>query len=241
MKLSRFHLFAVVLLVLAGFAAAQSAEDVIEKYLQASGGRDALSGIQTRIMKGTFAMPDMGMYAPIQIYTQAPDKSLTYIEIPGMGSASNGVNGEVAWEVNPMVGARVLRGPDRVDALLQARIEPLLEWKKLFAKAELAGEETVAGKKCWKLVMTAHEGSPTTQYIDQESGLIARVDGVRDGQSVSTSFSDYKPVGGVQVPHKMVMMSPQFNFEMTFESVEHNVPIPPEKFALPSSVQSQVQ
>lgn len=222
-------------------AFAQTADEVIEKYLTATGGRGALEKIQTRVMKGTFAMPDMGMYAPMEMWVQDPDKVFTTIEIAGMGSASSGVNGDVAWEINPMVGARVLQGADRANALVQARIEPLLHWRDLFQKVELAGEELVNGKKCWKLVLTPKEGTPSTQYFDQETGLVVRIDSIRDGQSITTSFSDYRPVDGIQVPHKIGMSSPQFGFEMTIESVQHNVAIPPEKFELPSEIKAQVK
>lgn len=230
----------LLILIVGSFALAQTADEVIEKYLAASGGRDALSKMQSRIMKGTFAMPDMGMYAPMEMYTQSPDKSFSYIEIAGMGSASNGVNGEVAWEINPMVGARILLGPERGAALLQARIEPMLDWKKLYSSAELAGEDTVNGKKVWKLVLTSNEGAVTTHFMDQETGLVTKVETVREGQTMSTTLSDYREVDGIKIPHKVNMSSPQFAFEITIDSVQHNVPIPPEKFELPAEIKAQL-
>ncbi len=230
-----------VLLAAWTVVSAQTVDEIIEKSLAALGGRAALEKVHSRVMKGTFALPDMGMYAPMEMYSQEPDKVFTWIEIAGMGAATSGVNGNVAWEINPMVGARVLQGPERANALVQARIEPLLHWKELFQSAELAGVEAVNGKNCWKLVLTPKDGIATTHYVDQESGLVVRIDGTRDGQAFTTSFSDYRPVDGIQVPHKVTMSSPQFGFEMTFELVQHNVPIPPEKFELPPEIKAQVQ
>ena len=88
--------------------AAEDADSVINRYLEAMGGQAALAKVQSRVLKGTFSMPDMGMSGNMEVYTQEPDKYRANVEFGGMGSSSNGVNGEVAWDLNPMVGPRIL-------------------------------------------------------------------------------------------------------------------------------------
>ncbi len=216
------------------------AERVIEDYLRAVGGRSSLEAVQSRVIRGSFAMPDMGIYAPIEIFVKPPDKALVSIDIAEVGGASNGVNGEVVWEINPMVGPRLLRGGDRLAGLRQAEIDPVLNWKTHFTKVEATGSEEVRGRTCENLVLHPPEGDPITACFDAETHLLTRIRGVRDGQTVDTYMSDYRPVEGILMPHKSEMITPQFTMEFEIESVEINVDIPDETFALPPSVASLV-
>ena len=225
-------------LVVAGQTTEGEAERIIEDYLRAVGGRSALEAVGSRVIKGTFAMPDMGMYAPIEIHVRPPDMALVSIDIAEVGGASNGVNGDVVWEINPMAGPRVLRGGDRLAGLRQAEVDPLLNWRKHFTGVESAGSEQVRGRTCEKLVLHPPEGDPITAYFDAETHLLTRMRGMRDGQPVDTYLSDYRPAGGVLMPHKSEMVMTQFAMQFTIEEVEVNVDIPDDVFALPPSIAS---
>jgi hypothetical protein len=221
--------------------AAEDADSVINRYLEAMGGQAALAKIQSRVLKGTFSMPDMGMSGNMEVYTQEPDKYRANVEFGGMGSSSNGVNGDVAWDLNPMVGPRILEGAERRARLRQAVIDPLMDWKQFFAKAEVAGEGTVEGKPCTKLVLSDAEGLATSMYFDKETNLLSRLEVVIDGQTVQTDLSNYRKVGEVMVAHKMHISLPQFSFDIDATSVEDNTAIPAEKFEIPPDVKALIK
>jgi hypothetical protein len=76
-------------------------DQVLEKYITAAGGREAMEKVTSRVSTGTFEIPDMGLTGPVTISEKAPNKSLTVIELGGMGQVRDGSDGTVAWEEAP--------------------------------------------------------------------------------------------------------------------------------------------
>ncbi len=221
--------------------AADDADAVINRYFEAVGGKAALAKIHSRVMKGSFNMPAMGMTAKMEIYIQTPDKYLSFIDFEGMSPAYSGVNGDTAWEINPMSGPRVFSGAEKMANLRRAQIDPLLNWKKDYSKAELGEDGQIQGKPCTKLLLTDADGSTTTLYFDKETGLISRREDSVAGQSVQSDISDYRKVGNVLVPSKLNVSTAQFGFEVTLDSIEDNVAIPADKFDLPPDIKALIK
>jgi hypothetical protein len=71
-------------------AAAQTADEIVEKHLAAIGGRAALSKLTSRMMAGTIAIstPAGEFSGPIEIWNQAPNKVRTLINLDLPQSAS---------------------------------------------------------------------------------------------------------------------------------------------------------
>src|SRR5947207_8044311 len=68
------------------FAAAQTADDIIEKDLAALGGRTALSNLRSRSMKGTVTGSG-GLTGPVAILNEVPNMSRTLVQfdLSGLG------------------------------------------------------------------------------------------------------------------------------------------------------------
>jgi hypothetical protein len=225
------------LLFSAKLVAQDTVDQVVDRYLKATGGREKISGIRTQVAKGEFSMPDMGMYAPIELYIEKPNKLLMMIDIVEVGGVSNGVNGDTAWEINPMTGPRILEGGEKSAALRNAQIDPLLNWEENFINAEISGEETIGDENCVKAVFTPSVGEPWELFFSKETGLIVKSIS-NDGQYMEATFGDYRDVDGVIFPFLIQMVGPQFSFEMKFESIEVNVDIPPKTFEIPPEIKS---
>ena len=99
-------------------------QKIIARYIEASGGEDAIRAHTSMTIKGGFEMPAMGMSGDTTTYAMAPDKTLAMITLPGMGEIVNGTNGDVAWAEDPMQGPRVLDG----DMLADARRASMRNW-----------------------------------------------------------------------------------------------------------------
>ena len=221
--------------------AGEDADTVINRYLEAMGGRAKLEQLHSRVLKARFDMPDMGISASMEEYLTEPDMYLSRTNFTDFPAALRGVNGNIAWEINPMAGPRVVTGAERSAYLRNARIEPLLNWKQNFAQAEVGEDATVEGQACTKLVLTDADGGRVSFFIDKGTNLIARMEQTLGGQSVQANFSDYRTIDGVKVPFKMNMLAGQFGFAVTVDSVEFNTEIGPEKFELPAEIKSLVQ
>src|SRR5437879_3173720 len=83
-------------------ASLPTVEQVLDKYVQAMGGKDALDKVTTRVMKGSIELPatgDAGSIVPgtIEIYMKAPNKRMLIVNIPGNGTDRRGYNGKDGW------------------------------------------------------------------------------------------------------------------------------------------------
>lgn len=237
--LARMTPVATVLFVCLSIVFPQSADEVIEKYLAAIGGRAAIEKLQNRSMKASFSMPDMGVQTEMVFYVQPPDKTYSELDVPGFGMVTSGMNGDVAWSDNPMTGPRLLSGSEKEAALRQSSMDILVDWKRFFAEAELTGTEVVAGKNCQKVAFKSQSGSTVSLFFDGESGLMVRAVDTREGEVFITDFSDYQTVDGVKLPFSIRTSTPQFDFNMEITEVKHNIDIPDQRFALPAEIQRQ--
>lgn len=230
----------VLLLCMTGYGADDGAEKILDRYADAIGGKARLEQVKSTVIKGTFSLPDMGMYAAMESYTVTPDKSFLKIDLGDFGTATNGVNGDVVWDINPMTGPRILTGGERLARLRQVQVDAFANWKENFTKVEAAGKETINGAECSKVILTPSEGDPMTCCFSDETGLLVKAVGTQNGQTIETSMKNYKEVDGIKIAHLVEMFTPQMSFTIEFETVEQNVDIPDEKFALPAEIQSLV-
>ncbi|MEX2015303.1 MAG: hypothetical protein WD873_01615, partial [Candidatus Hydrogenedentales bacterium] len=210
-----------------GNAAAQdmpSAEEVINKYRDASGTKDAK--FKNRVTKGTFALPDMGMSGTNISYSEQPNM-LNVITLDAFGEVKRGISGDVVWSSDPMQGARIVEGEEAKAMMNQNQFDQFANWKDDFESAEVVGEADVDGTTAWQVKVTPKEGNESTMYFAKDSGLLARVEATDAmGTPNTTTLSDYKEVDGVQVPHMIKIEGGMATFEITTESVEHDAEIP---------------
>src|SRR5262245_11833469 len=85
-NVTKFVRLVVVIVLLFGSAhaaAAQTADEIIEKHLAAIGGRAALGKLTSRMMAGTFTVstPAGEFSGPLEIWNQAPNKTRTLINL----------------------------------------------------------------------------------------------------------------------------------------------------------------
>jgi len=245
MRFSRFHsaLPALLLLVpVALLAEDPKPEAILDKAIEATGGRAAYEKIKTEVVTGSLELTAMGLKGTLTMYRSAPDKSYTVIDFSGMGKAEEGFNGDVAWAVNGMEGARIKKGDERAIAMRNASLHAELHWQDFFQKVELAGTEDVAGKPCYKLILTPKEGSPETRYYDKASNLLVKTilpTTTADGAiTIEIGLSDYRDEGGTLMPHTITQKVPNTDIIVKIETVKRNDDIPASRYDLPEEIKA---
>ena len=88
------------------------AEEVLKKYVEATGGAEAYEALKTQHASGTFSMPAMGMEGKFELFQEQPDKFLALVTLPGMGEIQTGLSGKTGWRTDPMQGPRLLEGEE---------------------------------------------------------------------------------------------------------------------------------
>jgi len=237
-------LVAVGLAASAGTAssAEPTAEALLDQYIEAMGGKEAFEKVDNRVIRGKLVVAAQGVEMNLTMYSARPNLSYMLIESEMTGKIEKGSDGEVYWENSAMAGAQVKEGQERTDYLRESVFDKWLYWRELYPEVEYAGSETLAEIPVHKVVVTPEDGKPQTLFLDQESNLAVRVDMVVETPMgifpVISYMSDYREIDGILIPHMMEVEIMGQKREVLTESVEHNVELPADRFALPTEIRS---
>jgi hypothetical protein len=216
---------------------------ILDQYVEATGGRAAYKKVHNEITNGTMEFVGKGLKATLTSYKAEGGKSYNVAEIPGVGKIEQGTDGEVAWERSALQGPRIKQGEERAAALREAAFNA--DWRDLFQKAELAGEEDVDGVRCYKVIVTPKEGKPETRYYDKETHLLVKVSKVVKTAMgeipAQITLSEYKPVNGILSARRVRQAAIGQEFLVTINSIEYNAGLPNNRFDLPEDVKALVE
>jgi outer membrane lipoprotein-sorting protein len=240
-KLTLALMFSVLSIpALAGMSRIQSrtADEVVEKYIAALGGRAALGKITSRRSTGTISVttPNGEIAGTAEISVKAPNKSRQVMTLdlvplggPGPLVVQQIFNGTTAWSLDSMNGDTEITG-NRLENLRNNLFPtPLLTYKTVGATLELLPAEKLNGKDVVVLRFTPKAGSATKLHFDAETYLLVRtvatVNIPQAGGDIEQTgdFSDYRAVDGVKVPFAVTNSSPLQAFTIKFVKIEHNV------------------
>ena len=247
MKVTTPFLAAALILTSGRITAAQTADDVVEKYLAAIGGRAALAKITSRLTTGTItlSLPNGPVSGSIEVLNQQPNKSrtLTKLDLTSVGAGQltreQRFDGNTGYILDSLQGNREITG-NQLENMKNAMFPtPLLTYKERGATVELAGKEKVDGRDTYVLIFKPKSGSVARQFIDAETYLPARIVVKLDvpeagGEVEQTSdLSDYRVVDGIKIPFALKVSSAAQSFSIAVTKVEHNVKIDEAVFLRP--------
>lgn len=220
-------------------AALPSADEILDKYVKASGGKEAIQKLTSRSAKGTFEIEAMGMTGGFQSFAKAPNKTATIIEIPGFGTVNQVFDGTKGWDSNPQTGLRELAGNELAAQKREADFYQTINLKSHYSKLTVKSKEKVGTAEAYLVEAVPAEGSPEKMYFDVTSGLLIRTDTERDlpdgKMAIEVYMSDYKQVDGVNIPHTLKQVTPMFAMTIKMAEIKHNVAVDDAKFAKPAN------
>jgi outer membrane lipoprotein-sorting protein len=208
---------------------AQTAKEVLDKMVQAQGGRAALEAVKDTTISGTIEMVQFGMSGGITMSMKEPDKMRLDIDIMGT-VISQAFDGEKAWMVNPQAG-----GTQEMDAKQTADFrrqalgnDSVLNPEKYGITYALKPKEKIQDKDYLVLEQSYKDGEKVTLYIDPATYLLYKSRGKATDQNGAeveseTIMSDYRKEGGLMVPHAMTVIQGGGEFmRMTFTKIATN-------------------
>ena len=220
-------------------------KEVLEKYIEATGGRAAYEKVKSRVSHTTLEAPTMGIKGKVTIYQVAPDKGYIESVIEGVGKVEQGTDGTIAWERSSMMGGRILQGAEK-DALMRTlNINSELHPETYYKSIQTVGTQDVGGKPAYKVELTTPAGTKETRFYDQQSGLLVRTESVQQSQmgemKVAGTPGEYMTVDGIKMPKTVTQEMMGQKITLTIDKVEHNVDVPADKFAIPAEVKAQAE
>lgn len=224
--MKRFFL-SILAIATVGFTYAQTADEIVNKHIEAIGGTDAWKKVNSMVTTGTLKM-------------QGAEIAISLTVLNGKGSRQDitamGMNGyqivtpTQGWNFMPFQGQKAPE-PITADDLKEAQDEldvqgSLVDYKTKGHTVELLGTDDVDGVDAFKLKETLKSGKTQTIFIDPKTYYIIRVISKQKANGnevdVTTNVSNYQKLPeGIMVPLSIGL---PFG-EMIISKVEINKPI----------------
>lgn len=221
-----------------------AAQELLKQSIQKTGGAEAIAKIKTTVLAGTVNMPAQNISGAIKIYSEG-ERSYTVMELPSIGKIEEGFDGETAWEVSLLQGARIKEGEEKAAMRDASSISLLSNFSERFSAAKTTGIEDVDGKPAYKVEATQRKGKPMTLYFDKESMLIVKMSMVVSTPMgdipTDTVVSDYKMMDGVMTPFTMTQKVMTAAVITHFDTVKYNGELPKNVFALPAPIKTLLE
>jgi predicted aspartyl protease len=206
-------------------------EQILDRYVQALGGKMAIERVNSRASKGMFTSTQLKTKGPIELYAKAPNKWLMTLLAQGYGNYRRGFNGMVAWEKYPGSAAGNLAAFAKRDAEFYLP----LKLREIYPNVAFKGTAKL-GELDTYLLEAPGAGNPKHWYFDRQNGLLLRAETTNAAGKMleSVEYSDYRTVDGVQEPFGVRLVDRDgTDFDIKLSEVKHNVLIANESFDKP--------
>ena len=204
------------------------AQAVIQSYVQAMGGQEALRNHTSVHISGQLRLPrSNGFSSPIEIFSAATNRFYLRVQLPN-GLHRQGCDGRRYWRAT---GAEVkfAAGKDLEQLLAMRDFAAVLHEPGAYRFMETLGTINADGKTCFQLLLVRKNGEVFDEFYDAETGLLRqrrRMDEANGGNlELLETYDDYRRFGNQMVPARQVFTGLGYREELTISAVEwDNVP-----------------
>lgn len=240
-----------------------SAESILDKFIEASGGAGKLASLKSIDAHGSQAgFGGFGGGGMAEIAAKYPDQKSTIIlfrEETHRGDQIRSYDGKVGWVRTPLnvLGEYQLAGGDLDGARFDAELMFPQQIKQILTNLKSGNPTTITSLPVSESQAAVQKGADTqrsarvnvvqgtgpngllvTLYFDEKTGLLDRE--LRYSKTpigrvpVQVDFADYRDVNGFKLPYYMAYVWLDGRDSIILNDVKTNVPIDENKFARPS-------
>lgn len=237
-----------VLLMLAGLAliampvSAQTAEEIVAKYIKTVGGPEKIQAVKTLRRSGKY-IGGGGFEASILEENKRANMVRQEFSLQGL-TAVNAYDGKAGWKIEPWQGKKDPEplGEEEMKQILEDSDfdGPLVNYQQKGNKLEFVGMEPVEGTDAFKLKLTLRNGDVRYYYMDTDYYVPIKIDTKRiirgAEREYETSLGDYKEVDGWYLPYSIEsnVKGSANRQKVTYDKIEANVPIDDSRFHMPT-------
>src|SRR5437588_1144887 len=225
-------------------ARAQTAEELVNKNIQAKGGLEKIKAIKSLRMTGKLSAGG-GFTAAVTQENERPDRVRETFSLQGM-TAVQAYDGSSGWQIQPFGGHKdpELMGEDDLrDVLLDADFDgPLVDYKEKGNTVEYLGHDEVDGDDALRLKVTLKNGDIIYYFLDPDTAIEIRTDKlifVRGSMHETvTDMGSYKPVAGVMYPFSVESGpkgNPNARVKISIGKIETNLPLDDQLYSHPGA------
>ncbi|MCA1561300.1 MAG: hypothetical protein LC804_13910, partial [Acidobacteria bacterium] len=150
-----------------------SARSIIDRHVQAIGGKAAVQSHSSTRATGTFSVASAGMTGAIEVFAAKPDKSIVKITIPGVGEIVEGYDGKDGWTVSAMTGPMLLEGKQLEEKRFDTEFYGELHDDSRYQSMTTMERTDFEGRPCYKIRLVRKSGGEDFEFYDVNTGLKA--------------------------------------------------------------------
>jgi outer membrane lipoprotein-sorting protein len=238
----KFAFVAAMVTVFGVAASAQTADEIIAKYVAKIGGMEKVQAAKTLRQTGKF-IGGGGFEARVVDEIRRPNVQRNEFTFQGMTGVS-AFDGKAGWKTEPWGGKKDVESlsEDELKSYLDGDFdESLINYKEKKIKVEYLGKDEFEGSDVFKLRATLPSGTVKTYYLDTDYYVPIKVEVkriVRGAEVESESIiGDYKEVNGVYYPfsYESGPKGSTNKAKIVYEKIEVNVPLDDARFSRPAA------
>lgn len=218
----RTQLLFVFLFIFVIFSNSQTADQIIKKHLEITGGINNWKDFNSVILKGEMVLGLKEAY-PIEIYQKRPNWNKTIMITNGKKMLLNGYNGKKAVKYN----FHSHKLENDFSYVPEAFDSDLLDYLNKGFQAVLIGTEKINGTNCYKVKLIKNT-NVTTYCFDVKSYQLIREINTEE----TKTYSNFRKSSTLTFPYKIEIKSidNQSDFVLIFKTIEVNKLISSKEF-----------
>jgi hypothetical protein len=243
MTMRRLLLSLAVLASAAVHASAQTADEIVEKFVKTVGGMEKIQAVKSIRRTGRYNGGG-GFEAVIVEENERPNLVRQEFIIQGMTGVT-AYDGKTGWKIEPWNGKKDAEplGEEEMKGILEdSDLDgPLVNYRAKGNKVEYVGMDQVEGTDAYKLKVTLANGDVRYFYMDTDYYVPIKIDVKRivrgAEREYETILGDYKEVNGWYLPFSVEsgQKGSQFKAKVTYDKIEPNVTLDSARFHPPAA------
>ena len=179
------------------------AREVIEKYIKACGGEEALRKHTSLKLFGTYGVPGaQGFTNSVEIFTARPNRFALTLATP-KSLYREGCDGEHYWKADGK-DINFSGGKELAQKLAERQFLAELHAPEAFRSVETLGRIVLDDHECYELLLVRQNGEVFDEFYDVQTGLLRarRTTDERTGGALKlqAAFEDYRRFGDWMLP-----------------------------------------
>jgi photosynthetic reaction center cytochrome c subunit len=212
------------------------ADQILDKYVEAVGGAEALARVHTRTVKGTL-IGESGRSYTLEIVQRAPDAGLMTITFPDGSKEREAFDGAVAWNES---GGHAFgqAGLEKAKIVRNMQFFIATDVRVKYPLRAVEGKETVGDEEAWVVHVSGSGNVSERLDFSIRTGLLLRRSiAARTALgpfTEQTDYLDYREVDGVRLPYTIRRMEINTRWTEKYSDVRQNVPVDDALFQNPA-------
>jgi hypothetical protein len=200
-----------------------SLEAILEKYVQAVGGKVSIEKLTSQSRKGTFQQGEAQF--PVEMYIKSPGKWAFVLQIPDGTQFRQFSNGKTGWIQDP--GGIHEMPPDQLTAMNRNMdLQYGINLKKYYPKMVIKSQGASAGRDAILVEAKPTQGEPDLLYFDVENGRLLQMDSTMETPQgtfdTQTFFEDFREIDGVTIANTLRQTGAGNGWVIKFAETKHN-------------------